>query len=271
VGPPTPVDPRRIGNTARIGDVPYLCASPAYVCARTRHREVRHDHPGPNPATRHRCWSSHMCCFLRRNYWNPSLWQHGKRSTADITTPTTLRAWPISPTNTASAAPPSTASSAAPRHGHSAHGAHVPGDTFLTSTPDQGRRRDHSRRSSAPANRRGEPADARATGPPHHRSDRPAPQHGNRRQPDLALVTPRTAAEPADHDGPTLRKRLHGLGITGTSRVAAFNELLREIPAPVLADLVGCHPRFAAERASALATDWANYAAIRARPSPAHA
>lgn len=57
---------------------------------------------------------------------------------------------------------------------------------------------------------------------------------------------------------------------TGTSRVAAFNELLREIPAPVLADLVGCHPRFAAERASALATDWANYAALRARPSPAH-
>ncbi|WP_406276673.1 hypothetical protein OH799_06305 [Nocardia sp. NBC_00881] len=68
-----------------------------------------------------------------------------------------------------------------------------------------------------------------------------------------------------------LRNRLRGLGITGTSRVAAFNELLREIPAPVLADLVGCHPRFAAERASALATDWANYAAIRARPSPAHA
>lgn len=67
-----------------------------------------------------------------------------------------------------------------------------------------------------------------------------------------------------------LRNRLRSLGITGTSRVAAFNELLREIPAPVLADLVGCHPRFAAERASALATDWANYAAIRSRPSPAH-
>jgi hypothetical protein len=67
-----------------------------------------------------------------------------------------------------------------------------------------------------------------------------------------------------------LRNRLRSLGITGTSRVAAFNELLREIPAPVLADLVGCHPRFAAERASALATDWANYAALRARPSPAH-
>jgi hypothetical protein len=67
-----------------------------------------------------------------------------------------------------------------------------------------------------------------------------------------------------------LRDRIRNLGITRTSRVAAFNELLREIPAPVLADLVGCHPRFAAERASVLATDWANYAAVRARRSPAH-
>lgn len=61
-----------------------------------------------------------------------------------------------------------------------------------------------------------------------------------------------------------LRNRLRGLGITRTSRTAAFNQLLREIPAPVLADLVGCHPRFAAERATALATDWDNYAALRA-------
>ncbi|MFJ9371476.1 hypothetical protein ACIRRA_44745 [Nocardia sp. NPDC101769] len=59
-------------------------------------------------------------------------------------------------------------------------------------------------------------------------------------------------------------------GITGAGRVAAFNELLREIPAPVLADLVGCNSRFATERATTLATDWANYAAIRTRPSPAH-
>jgi hypothetical protein len=67
-----------------------------------------------------------------------------------------------------------------------------------------------------------------------------------------------------------LRERLRRLGITGTGRVAAFNELLREIPAPVLADLVGCNPKFAAERASLLATDWANYAAIRTRRTPAH-
>jgi hypothetical protein len=65
-----------------------------------------------------------------------------------------------------------------------------------------------------------------------------------------------------------LRERLRSVGITGASRVAAFNELLREIPAPVLADLVGCNPKFAAERASILATDWANYAAIRALPAP---
>ncbi|MBF6302854.1 hypothetical protein IU459_35820 [Nocardia amamiensis] len=67
-----------------------------------------------------------------------------------------------------------------------------------------------------------------------------------------------------------LRERLRRLGITSASRVAAFNELLREIPAPVLADLVGCNPKFAAERASLLATDWANCAAIRALPEPAH-
>ncbi|TMR94916.1 hypothetical protein [Nonomuraea basaltis] len=67
-----------------------------------------------------------------------------------------------------------------------------------------------------------------------------------------------------------LRRRLRDLGITHTSRTAAFNQLLREIPAPVLADLVGCHPRFAAERATTLATDWDNYAAIRATRPPSH-
>ncbi|WP_433521337.1 hypothetical protein ACQPZ2_28855 [Nocardia pseudovaccinii] len=65
-----------------------------------------------------------------------------------------------------------------------------------------------------------------------------------------------------------LRQRMRQLGITSAGRVAAFNELLREIPAPVLSDLVGCNPKFAAERASLLATDWANYAAIRTRRTP---
>ncbi|MBF6227123.1 hypothetical protein IU470_18680 [Nocardia abscessus] len=55
------------------------------------------------------------------------------------------------------------------------------------------------------------------------------------------------------------------------AQVTAFNELLREILAPVPADLVCCHPRFAAEHAFNLATDWANYAAIRTHPSPAKA
>ncbi|WP_331761158.1 hypothetical protein OG225_42680 (plasmid) [Nocardia sp. NBC_01377] len=67
-----------------------------------------------------------------------------------------------------------------------------------------------------------------------------------------------------------LRERLRQLGVTGAGRVAALNELLREIPAPVLADLVGCNPKFAAERASLIATDWSNYAAIRARRAPSH-
>lgn len=57
--------------------------------------------------------------------------------------------------------------------------------------------------------------------------------------------------------------RLHDIGVTRAGRVSAFDELLREIPAPVLADLIGCHPGFAAERASVLATDWSTYAALR--------
>lgn len=59
--------------------------------------------------------------------------------------------------------------------------------------------------------------------------------------------------------------RLHDIGVTRADRVSAFDELLREIPAPVPADLIGCHPGFAAERASVLATDWYSYAALRIR------
>lgn len=58
-------------------------------------------------------------------------------------------------------------------------------------------------------------------------------------------------------------------GITSAGRVAAFNEILRDILAPVLADLVGCHPRFAAERTSALATDW-DFSPACSRPRCAH-
>jgi hypothetical protein len=64
---------------------------------------------------------------------------------------------------------------------------------------------------------------------------------------------------------------IDGLSFAGASpapaRVAAFNELLREIPAPVLADLVGGNPKYAAERASLPATDWA---AFRTRRTPVH-
>ncbi|MBT2510490.1 hypothetical protein J7I98_32515 [Streptomyces sp. ISL-98] len=62
-----------------------------------------------------------------------------------------------------------------------------------------------------------------------------------------------------------IRERLRDPGITRASRVSALDELLRDIPAPVLADLIGCNPAFAAERASGLATDWATYAALRPR------
>jgi hypothetical protein len=61
-----------------------------------------------------------------------------------------------------------------------------------------------------------------------------------------------------------LLDRLRVLGVTRAARTAAFDQLLRDVPAPVLADIIGCNPRYAAERASALATDWATYAALRA-------
>jgi len=38
---------------------------------------------------------------------------------------------------------------------------------------------------------------------------------------------------------------------------------VREIPAPVVAELLGYNPRVAASRAAELAVDWADYASIR--------
>jgi hypothetical protein len=133
--------------------------------------------------------------------------------------------------------------------------------------PDQARRRNHPRRPSLPPDLIGRSPDARTHRRSDHRPDRSSTQHGDRCQPNITLATPgQRPNQPITAS--RLRTRLRRLGITGAGRVAAFNELLREIPAPVLADLVGCHPRFAAERASALATDWDNYAALRARSSP---
>ncbi|TMQ99253.1 hypothetical protein ETD83_18035 [Actinomadura soli] len=68
------------------------------------------------------------------------------------------------------------------------------------------------------------------------------------------LFPGRLAGRPISATRP--RQRPRAVGITRADRTAALDQLLRDIPAPVLADLVGCNPRFAAERAATLATDW---------------
>lgn len=45
--------------------------------------------------------------------------------------------------------------------------------------------------------------------------------------------------------------------------------LAREVPAPILADLVGCGANTAAKLAHELRVDWSGYAALRARRSDA--
>lgn len=62
-----------------------------------------------------------------------------------------------------------------------------------------------------------------------------------------------------------LGERLACLGINSRSRVGSFNQLVSDVPAPVLAKTIGYHPRTAANRAAELGTDWASYAALKAR------
>lgn len=62
-----------------------------------------------------------------------------------------------------------------------------------------------------------------------------------------------------------LGERLAALGVTSRGRVGAFNQLVSDVPAPVLAKALGYHPHTAATRAAELGTDWAAYAALKAR------
>jgi hypothetical protein len=47
----------------------------------------------------------------------------------------------------------------------------------------------------------------------------------------------------------------------------ALNTLITEIPAPLLAEALGYHPKTVTLRAGELGTDWASYAASKARSS----
>ena len=63
----------------------------------------------------------------------------------------------------------------------------------------------------------------------------------------------------------TLAERLIRIGVNRAARVAALHELIREVPGPVLAPLIGYNPNFIADRAATLAVAWANYPGLRTR------
>ena len=71
---------------------------------------------------------------------------------------------------------------------------------------------------------------------------------------------------PGQHIQPTqLSRRLVRLGVTTAARQAAMHQLIADVPAPVLARTLGYHPQTTARRAAEQGTDWAAYAALKAR------
>jgi len=76
---------------------------------------------------------------------------------------------------------------------------------------------------------------------------------------------------PGQHLHPKqLSVRLVRLGVNGPGRQAALHQLVIDIPAPLLAETLGYHPQTVARRAGELATDWAGYAALKARAATGH-
>jgi hypothetical protein len=51
----------------------------------------------------------------------------------------------------------------------------------------------------------------------------------------------------------SLGRRLIRIGVTRSARVGALHDLIREVPGPVLAPLIGYNPNFIADRAATLA------------------
>lgn len=62
-----------------------------------------------------------------------------------------------------------------------------------------------------------------------------------------------------------LAERLAKVGINRVGRLAALNHLVAEIPAPVLAKLIGYSPNVVAQHAVHQRVDWASYAALKSR------
>ena len=64
---------------------------------------------------------------------------------------------------------------------------------------------------------------------------------------------------------PALSQRLRQIGVTCTGRRAALYALARELPAPVLVDVLGYSRSFTAQLLSELRVDWNAYAALKSR------
>ena len=62
-----------------------------------------------------------------------------------------------------------------------------------------------------------------------------------------------------------MAERLAHLGVTGLGRLAALKQLVSDVPAPVLGELIGDSPRIVARHAVDQAIDWNNYAGLKAR------
>jgi len=77
------------------------------------------------------------------------------------------------------------------------------------------------------------------------------------------LFPGRRAGEPIVQ--PAFSQRLRQLGITCTGRRAALYALARELPAPVLVDVLGYSRSFTAQLLSELRVDWNAYAALKSR------
>jgi hypothetical protein len=62
-----------------------------------------------------------------------------------------------------------------------------------------------------------------------------------------------------------LAERPAHLGVTRLGRLAALKQLVSDVPAPVLGELIGYSPRIVARHAVDQAIDWNNYAGLKAR------
>jgi len=62
-----------------------------------------------------------------------------------------------------------------------------------------------------------------------------------------------------------LSRRMSKLGISISDRQAALHQLVRDVPAPIVALALGFNPTTTTKAAAGLGTDWAAYAAVRSR------